>query len=99
LDRLCGAGGRSHDDGVASSPATGTVDLYWLPMGARGHSLALGGRLSKGIAARLARREPLTIYHSVLEVKRLTADLRLARRVLANAPLVPTPAWGATTSA
>ena len=45
------------------------VDLYWLPLGARGHFLRIGGRLFEAVAARLDRREARDIYHSVLEVR------------------------------
>jgi hypothetical protein len=44
------------------------VDLYWLPLGARGHCLRISGKLFEAVAARLERREPRDIYHSVLEV-------------------------------
>ena len=45
------------------------VDLYWLPLGARGPWLRLGGRLFVAVAARLERRGVRDIYHSVLEVR------------------------------
>jgi hypothetical protein len=44
------------------------VDMYWLPLGARGRWLRFGGRLYEAVAALLARRKQLDIYHSVLEV-------------------------------
>jgi hypothetical protein len=44
------------------------VDLYWLPLGAGGHSVRLNGRVYEAIAARLQRREPCDLYHSALEV-------------------------------
>lgn len=44
------------------------VAMYWLPLGARGRWLRLGGKVYEALAALLARREPLDIYHSVLEV-------------------------------
>ena len=44
------------------------VDLYWLPLGAGGHSVRLNGRLFEAVAARLERRAPCDLYHSALEV-------------------------------
>jgi hypothetical protein len=44
------------------------VDLYWLPLGAGGHSVRLNGRVYEWIVARLARRAPLDLYHAALEV-------------------------------
>jgi hypothetical protein len=44
------------------------IDLYWLPLGAGGHSVRLNGRVYEAIAARLERREPCDLYHSALEV-------------------------------
>ena len=52
---------------MSSGPGFG-VDLYWLPLGARGR-LRIGGKLFEAIAARLERREARDIYHSVLEVR------------------------------
>jgi hypothetical protein len=45
------------------------VDLYWLPLGAGGHSVRLNGRVFEAVAARLARRAPCDLYHSALEVR------------------------------
>jgi len=44
------------------------VDLYWLPLGAGGHSVRLNGRAFEAVAARLERRPPCDLYHSALEV-------------------------------
>jgi hypothetical protein len=44
------------------------VDLYWLPLGAGGHSVRVNGRVFEWIEARRAGREPLALYHSALEV-------------------------------
>ena len=46
-----------------------SVDLYWLPLGAGGHSVRLNGRVFEAVAARLARRPPCDLYHSGLEVR------------------------------
>ena len=45
------------------------VDLYWLPLGAGGHSVRLNGKVYEAIAARLARRAPRDLYHSALVVR------------------------------
>jgi hypothetical protein len=45
------------------------VDLYWLPLGAGGHSVRLNGRAFEAVAARLERRAACDLYHSALEVR------------------------------
>jgi hypothetical protein len=45
------------------------IDLYWLPLGAGGHFVRLNGRAYEAVAARLARRAALDLYHSALEVR------------------------------
>src|SRR3990172_8743184 len=45
-----------------------TIALYWLPLGAGGHSVRLNGRVYEAVAARLARRPACDLYHSALEV-------------------------------
>jgi hypothetical protein len=47
---------------------SGSVDLYWLPLGAGGHSVRLNGRIFEAVAARLGRRAPCDLYHSALLV-------------------------------
>ena len=44
------------------------VDLYWLPLGAGGHSVRLNGRVYEAVAARLGRRAPCDLYHSAFVV-------------------------------
>ena len=51
-----------------SGPQLG-VDLYWLPLGAGGHSVRLNGRIFEAVAARLERRDRCDPYHSALEVR------------------------------
>jgi hypothetical protein len=48
---------------------TAAVDLYWLPLGAGGHSVRLNGLVFEAVAARLARRDRRDLYHSALEVR------------------------------
>ena len=45
------------------------VDLYWLPLGAGGHSVRFNGRAFEAVAARLDRRKPCDLYHSALAVR------------------------------
>ena len=51
---------------AASEPG---IDLYWLPLGAGGHSVRLNGRVYEAVAAWLDRRPPCDLYHSALEVR------------------------------
>jgi hypothetical protein len=44
------------------------VDLYWLPLGAGGHSVRLNGLVFEAIAARLQHRGRAELYHSALQV-------------------------------
>ena len=44
------------------------VDLYWLPLGAGGHSVRLNGRIFEAVVARLEKRSMKDIYHSALVV-------------------------------
>lgn len=44
------------------------VDLYWLPLGAGGHSVKWNGRAYEAIAARLAHRRPRALFHAALIV-------------------------------
>jgi hypothetical protein len=44
------------------------VDLYWLPLGAGGHSVRLNGRVYEAVAARAQRRAACDLYHSALVV-------------------------------
>ena len=42
------------------------VDLYWLPLGAGGHSVRLNGRAYEAIVAAVQRRRRSDLYHSAL---------------------------------
>jgi len=44
------------------------VDLYWLPLGAGGHSVRLNGKVFEAVAARLQKRTAQDLYHSALAV-------------------------------
>jgi hypothetical protein len=53
----------------AAEPATAGIDLYWLPLGAGGHSVSVNGRIFEALAALIDRRERRDLYHSALEVR------------------------------
>ena len=80
LEKLAVAtkGGRLATESLVESG----VDLYWLPLGAGGHSVRLNGRVFEAVAARLDRREPCDLYHSALVVR--VPD---ARFVIEQAPV------------
>ena len=61
--------------------AASWVDLFWLPLGAGGHSVRLNGRLYEAVAARLERRAPCALYHAALEI-----DVPEGRYVIEQAP-------------
>lgn len=60
------------------------VDLYWLPLGAGGHSVRVNGMVFEAVAAELGRRERRDLYHSALEVR--VPDGRFT--------IEQAPAWG-----
>lgn len=45
------------------------IDLYWLPLGAGGHSVRWNGRIFEWVAAGIDRRQRCDLYHSALEVR------------------------------
>jgi hypothetical protein len=45
------------------------VDLYWLPLGAGGHSVRLNGRIFEAMVGRLEKRPAKDLYHSALVVR------------------------------
>jgi hypothetical protein len=49
-------------------PVRGGIDLYWLPLGAGGHSVRWNGRLYEVLAALHEHRPARSLYHSALEV-------------------------------
>jgi hypothetical protein len=59
-----------------------SVELYWLPLGAGGHSVRLSGKVFERVAAALARRRALALYHSALIVQ-----LPEGRYVIEQAPI------------
>lgn len=47
---------------------TSSVELYWLPLGAGGHFVAINGRVYETVVARREHRAPLDLYHTALKV-------------------------------
>jgi hypothetical protein len=64
-----------------STSRTAAVDLYWIPLGAGGHSVRLNGRVYEAIAAAYQHRERCGIYHAALVV-----DLDGDRHMIELAP-------------
>jgi hypothetical protein len=58
------------------------VDLYWLPLGAGGHSVRINGEVYEALSAFLGRRPPCDLYHSALIV-----TLPEARFTIESAPI------------
>jgi hypothetical protein len=50
-------------------PVVASIDLYWLPLGAGGHSVRVNGRVFEAVAALVDRRSRRDLYHSALEVR------------------------------
>ncbi len=48
--------------------ATAAVDLYWLPLGAGGHSVRYNGMVYEAFVALLEKRRRCDLYHAALEV-------------------------------
>ena len=67
-----------------ASPAVTGIDLYWLPLGAGGHSVRLNGQVFEAVAACLEGRDRRDLYHSALQVQ-----VPEGRYVIEQAP-----AWG-----
>ena len=57
-------------DVVEACPAAAEsgISLYWIPLGAGGHSVRCNGRVYEALAAIHERRSPRSLYHSALEV-------------------------------
>lgn len=52
-----------------TSEVKSAVDLYWLPLGAGGHSVRLNGKAFEYIVARVHHRAACELYHSALVVE------------------------------
>lgn len=54
---------------AGTEPRAAGVSLYWLPLGAGGHSVRLNGRVFEAVVARAERRPACDLYHAALEVQ------------------------------
>jgi len=54
---------------VTRSESIAGIDLYWLPLGAGGHSVRLNGKVYEAVVARLRGRDRCDLYHAALEVR------------------------------
>jgi hypothetical protein len=54
---------------VSSPQPVNGIDLYWLPLGAGGHSVRLNGRVFEAVVSRLEHRAACDLYHSALAVR------------------------------
>lgn len=75
---LVGVTSLDHD----SPSAQASIDLYWLPLGAGGHSVRFNGRVYEALAARQQRRGTHDLYHSALVV-----EVPEGRFVIETAPI------------
>lgn len=62
--------GPEGDDTFRSRASTGeaAVDLYWLPLGAGGHSVRFNGIVYEAISSLIERRPRCDVYHTALEI-------------------------------
>jgi hypothetical protein len=47
---------------------SGCVDLYWIPLGAGGHSVRYNGLVYEAVSATFQRRQRCDVYHSALKI-------------------------------
>jgi hypothetical protein len=69
-------------DANGTAPFPSSINLYWLPLGAGGHSVRLNGRVYEAAAARLGHRQVRDLYHSALVV-----EVPAGRFVIETAPI------------
>ncbi len=55
-----------HPQAMLDGASASSVHLYWLPLGAGGHSVRLNGRVFEAVVSRLERRNACDLYHSAL---------------------------------
>lgn len=54
---------------MAGPLPSAAVELYWIPLGAGGHSVRLNGRVYEAIVAACARRPRFDLYHAALVIE------------------------------
>jgi hypothetical protein len=52
-----------------ATSSTAAVDLYWIPLGAGGHSVRFNGRVYEAIVAARQRRHRCDLYHAALTIE------------------------------
>jgi hypothetical protein len=62
------------------------VDLYWLPLGARGHCLRWNARIFETVAAARQHRSRSDLYHSVLRIRSGGTTYAVEMRPVWNLP-------------
>lgn len=60
------------------------VDLYWIPLGAGGHSVRLNGCVYEAIVALLEQRDRRDLYHAALEI-----EVERRRYTIESTPVPP----------
>ena len=68
------------------------VDLYWLPLGAGGHSVRFNGRVYEALIAAVERRERRDLYHAALELRTPAGRYVIEMTPRAGGPDAPTAA-------
>lgn len=53
---------------MSTPPVPGTVNLFWIPLGAGAHGARIGGAIYEAVVARVQRRDRCHLYHSALEI-------------------------------
>jgi hypothetical protein len=59
---------RECDSGSNVGKSLGTVDLYWIPLGAGAHVVRISGKVFEAVSALIQRRGRCDLYHSALVV-------------------------------
>ena len=54
---------------ASASTVEAAVDLYWIPLGAGGHSVRFNGTVYEAISSTVQRRPRRDIYHTALEIR------------------------------
>jgi hypothetical protein len=57
-----------HDRLLTDVEAPGSVDLYWIPLGANAHVVRINGLVFEWVSARVQRRRRRELYHSALVI-------------------------------
>jgi hypothetical protein len=69
LSAVASGGTSAGNDIAGMSAELSGIDLYWLPLGAGGHSVRLNGLVFEAVVAHLERRTACELYHSALVVR------------------------------